>query len=181
MRPLSPRERKLVAVLTLVLAVTAVLLLVIGPVVGGFADRAARREALAQTFHAGEQRIASLGALQAEAQRQAGEMRQRFMAAPDAAEASELLRERIEAAAQELGGDIKASDAVPAEAGWARAAIDVRMSHAQLAALLARLNQMKPTLAVEATTVIADDAMTNYKSDLLDVRLEATAPFVPAR
>jgi hypothetical protein len=59
--------------------------------------------------------------------------------------------------------------------------MDMRMSHAQLAALLARLNAMKPALAVETVTVIADDALTNYKSDLLDVRLEATAPFVPAR
>lgn len=181
MRPLSARERKLVAVLLLVLAVALVLLVVIGPIVSGFADRAARREALAQTFHANELRIASLGGLQAEAERQSGEMRQRFIAAPDAAEASELLRERIEALTQELGGDIKASDAVPAETGWARAAIDARMSHTQLATLLARLNQIKPALAVETVTVIADDAMTNPKSDLLDVRLEATAPFVPAR
>jgi general secretion pathway protein M len=181
MRPLSPRERKLVAVLILVLVATLALLIVIGPLLAGFSERAARREALVQTFHAGEQRIASVGALQAEAERQTAAMRQRFIAAPDAAEASEQLRERIEAAAQELGGDIKASEAVPAETGWARAAIDVRMRHAQLAALLARLNQMKPAIAVETMTVIADDAMTNARSDLLDVRLEATAPFVPAR
>ena len=180
-RPLSPRERKLIAVLILVAAIALVLTIVIGPVVAGFTERATRREALAQTFHANELRIASLGALQAEAERQTGEMRQRFIAAPDAAEASEALRERIESTVQELGGDIKASEAVPAEEGWARAAIDVRMSHAQFATLLARLNALKPALAVDAVTVIADDALTNYKSDLLDVRLEASAPFVPAR
>ena len=49
------------------------------------------------------------------------------------------------------------------------------------AGLLARLNALKPALAVDAVTVIADDALTNPKSDLLDVRLEASAPFVPAR
>lgn len=181
MRPLSARERKLIAVLVLVLAVALVLTIVIGPVASGFSDRAARREALVQTFHANELRIGSLGALQAEAERQTGAMRGLFMAAPDAGEASEALRERVETAVQELGGDIKASEAVPAEEGWARAAMDMRVSHAQLAALLARLNAMKPALAVETVTVIADDALTNYKSDLLDVRLEATAPFVPAR
>jgi hypothetical protein len=180
-RPLSARERKLIAVLILVAAIALVLVVVIGPVVSGFGARAARREALIQTFHAGEQRIGSLGALQAEAERQTAEMRARFMAAPDAGEASEALRERFETAVQELGGDIKASEAVPAEEGWARAAIDVRMSHAQLATLLARINALKPAVAVESMTVIADDAMTNYKSDLLDVRLEASAPFVPAR
>ena len=180
-RPLTPRERKLIAVLILVAALALVLNFVIGPVVSGFEARAARRAALIQTFHANEQRIASIGALQAEAERQTGEMRQRFIAAPDAAEASEALRERIEGAAQDLGGDIKASESIPAEDGWARAAMDVRMSHAQLAGLLARLNTLKPALAVDAVTVIADDALTNAKSDLLDVRLEASAPFVPAR
>jgi hypothetical protein len=70
---------------------------------------------------------------------------------------------------------------MPAEQGWARAAIDVRLSHEQLAALLARLNALKPALAVDTLLVIADDALTNSRSDLLDVRLEATAPFVPAR
>lgn len=181
MRPLSPRERKLMAVLILVLAVSLVLTLVISPLVFGFAERAARREALIQTFHANEQRIAALTALQAEAERQKGEMRVLFLSAPDAAEASETLRDRIETVTQDLGGDIKSSDALPAEQGWARAGIDARLSHAQLAALLARLDALKPALALDTLTVIAEDALTNSRSDLLDVRLEATAPFVPAR
>lgn len=181
MRPLSPRERKLVAVLILVLVISAALMLVIGPVVSGFAERAARREALIQSFQANEKRIGSLSALQAEAERQVGEMPLLFMAAPDPEEAGESLRERIEAAALEAGGDVRASEALPADQGWARAALDVRMSHRQLAGLLTRLNSLKPALAVDGLTVIAEDALTNPGSDLLDVRLEATAPFVPAR
>lgn len=181
MRPLSPRERKLVAALILVLAVSLALTLVIGPVVSGFTERAARCSALVQTFQANEKRIGSLAVLQAEAERQIGEMRVLFMAAPDADEAGESLRERIEAAAQEAGGDVKASEALPAEEGWARTALDVRLSHRQLSGLLARINSMKPALAVDGLTIIAEDALTNPKSDLLDVRLEATAPFVPAR
>ncbi|KPF78914.1 GspMb/PilO family protein, partial [Novosphingobium sp. AAP93] len=78
-------------------------------------------------------------------------------------------------------GDVKTSEALPADEGWARAALEVRLSHTQLAGLLARLNRMKPALAVDGLTVVAEDALTNPKSDLLDVRLEATAPFVPAR
>lgn len=181
MRPLSPRERKLIAVLILIAAIALVLTVLIGPLISGFAGRAARREALVQTFHANDQRIASLNALQAEAERQVVQMQSLFMAAPDAESAGEALRERLEAAAQDQGADIKSSESVPAEAGWARAAVDARMSHAQFAALLARLNTLNPALAVETVTVIADNALTNYKSDLLDVRLEASAPFVPAR
>ena len=181
MRSLSPRERKLVAVLILVLAVSLVLAVVIGPLVAGFTERSARRDALVQTFHANEKRIGSLSALQAEAERQVGEMRALFMAATDADEAGEALRDRIEAAALAAGGDVKTSEALPADEGWARAALEVRLSHTQLAGLLARLNRMKPALAVDGLTVVAEDALTNPKSDLLDVRLEATAPFVPAR
>lgn len=185
MRPLSARERKLIAVLILVAAIALVLSLMITPIVSGFAERAARRDALIQTFHANEQRIAAIGALQAEAERQIGQMQGLFMAAPDAETAGEALRERIEAAAQDLGADVKTSEAVPpdasqTDANWARAAIDARMSHAQLANLLAKLNALRPALAVETITVIADDALTNTKSDLLDVRLEVSAPFVPA-
>ncbi|KPF79871.1 hypothetical protein IP83_16050, partial [Novosphingobium sp. AAP93] len=111
---LSPRERKLVAVLILVLAASLVLTVVIGPLVSGFTERAARRDALVQTFHANEKRIGSLSALQAEAERQVGEMRALFMAAPDADEAGEALRDRIEAAALAAGGDVKTSEALPA-------------------------------------------------------------------
>ena len=55
------------------------------------------------------------------------------------------------------------------------------MGHAQLADIVSRLNAARPALSVDAVTVIADDALTNYKSDLLDVRLEAAAPFIVAR
>ena len=180
MRQLSARERKLIAVLILVAAIALVLSLVISPIVSGFAERAARRDALIQTFHANEQRIAGIGALQAEAERQIGQIQALFLAAPDAETAGEALRSRIETAAQDLGADVRSSEAVPSEAAWARAAIDARMNHSQLANLLAKLNALRPALAVETITVIADDALTNTKSDMLDVRLEVSAPFVPA-
>ncbi|MEO0031001.1 MAG: hypothetical protein RIS94_759 [Pseudomonadota bacterium] len=181
MRPLSPRERKLVAVLILVGAIALVLLAVIGPIVDGFAARDRQRMLLGQTFHANERRIGAIDALQAEAERQQSAMQALLMTAPNADEAGEALRERIEAVAEAEGAQVKASEALPADGTWARAAIDARMSHAQLATILARLNALRPALATDAMTVIADDALTNYKSDLIDVRLEASAPFLLAR
>lgn len=178
MRPLSLRERRLIAVLILIVVVASVLALVVGPIVDGFAARADQRLMLAQTFAANERRIAAVGTLQHEAERQQGQMRARFMAAPSADEANEALRERIETMVTSLGADVKASEAMPGEEGWARAAIEARMGHAQLAAVLARLNEARPALSVESVTVIADDALSNFKSDLVDVRIEASAPFL---
>lgn len=181
MRAMSPRERKLVALLILVAVVALVLALVLGPLVDGFAARAAQRQGLIDTFHANERRIASLDALARAAGAQDEELRARLIAAPDPDEAGEALRAQIESAAEAAGAQVKASEAAAAEGTRARAAVEARMGHAQLAALLAALNRVQPALAVDAVTVIADDALTNPKSDLLDVRIEASAPFVPSR
>lgn len=174
------RERKLVAVLILVAVIALFLALVAGPIADGFAARDRQRMIMAQTFHANERRIAALDSLSHEAERQQAEMRTRFIAAPNADEANEALRERVEAVVEAGGAQVKSSEAVPGDDGWARVAVEARMGHAQLATVIARLNEQRPALAVDAVTVIADDALTNYKSDLLDVRLEAAAPFVVA-
>ena len=178
MRPLSQRERRLVAVMILVALVAAVLALLVTPVVDGFAARREKRAMLAQLFNANERRIAAVGVLQKEAERQQSEMRQRFMVAADAEEANEQLRARIEAAVTSVGGDVKASEGIPGEEDGARAAIEARMPHAQLPRLLELVNQMRPAVAVDAMTIIADEALGNAKSDIIDVRLEASAPFL---
>lgn len=181
MRPLSSRERRLVAVLLLVAVVAAVLGLLVGPIVDGFAARREQKLMLAQTFHANERRIDSLNSLQKEAESQQTLLQTRFLAAANVDEAGEALRARVEAEAQAGGAQIKSSEAVAADDGWAHAAVEARMGHAQLSDIIARLNAARPALSVDAVTVIADDALTNYKSDLLDVRLEAAAPFIVAR
>ena len=178
MRALTRRERQLVAILILVAAVSGFLALIIRPIVEGFAARDRQREMLAQVFHANERRISSVGVLQHQAEAQGAEMRRRFMVAPDPDEANEMLRARIEAAVLAVGGDVKASEGISSEDEGARAAIEARMPHAQLPRLLDLLNQMRPAIAVNAMTVIADEALGNAKSDIIDVRLEASAPFL---
>jgi hypothetical protein len=90
------------------------------------------------------------------------------------------LRAAVEAIVAAAGADVKASEALPGEEGWAHAAVEARMGHAQLATVLARLDAARPALAVDGVTVIADDALSNFKSDLVDVRIEASAPFLVA-
>ncbi|WP_225207870.1 hypothetical protein, partial [Novosphingobium huizhouense] len=91
---MSTRERRLVAVLILVVAVAGVLALLVTPIIEGFSSRDRQRQMLAQVFHANERRIAAVGVLQHEAEAQQTEMRRRFMVAPDADEANEMLRAR---------------------------------------------------------------------------------------
>jgi len=182
MRPLSPRENRLVALLILVGLVSLVLLVIVGPLIGGFRDRAQQRDTLAARFQANDLRIASLRTIQARAEEQQAEMRKLFMVAPDGDEADETLRERIEAAAQSVGANVKATEAIPGSVeGSARASLEVQVSEAQLASLLTRLNQLKPAVAIETMTVTADDALTNLKSEAINVRLEASAPFLRAQ
>lgn len=182
MRPLAPRERKLVAVLLLLLAVTVVYFGLIGPVVDGFQSRAERREALHRQFRMNEQRIASLDALQHAALRQQDALMGMFIVAADADEAGETLRAQLEDVGQSAGGDIKSTEAlVSSEEGWTRAAIDARMTHAQFAQFLARLNQQQPPVVVDTVIANAADALNDPKSDLLNVRLEISAPFLRAR
>ncbi|WP_225206580.1 type II secretion system protein GspM [Novosphingobium huizhouense] len=178
MRQMSTRERRLVAVLILVVAVAGVLALLVTPIIEGFSSRDRQRQMLAQVFHANERRIAAVGVLQHEAEAQQTEMRRRFMVAPDADEANEMLRARIEAAVIATGGDVKASEGIPGETDGAHAAVDARMPHGQLPRLLELVNQMRPAVAVDAMTIIADEALGNAKSDVIDVRLEASAPFL---
>ena len=182
MRPLSQRESRLIAVLILVVLAAFALLAIIAPIVDGFRVRAARRDELASQFLANERRIATLGNLQTRAEAEEGQMRGLFIGAPDPDEAGETLREQIEAAAQDAGATIKATEAIPGtEEGWSRASLEVQVTHAQLAALLSKLNQTKPALVVETMSVSAEDAMINLKSDTLNVRLEASAPFLRTR
>jgi Tfp pilus assembly protein PilO len=182
MRTLSERESRLLAVLLLVAAISLVMLVLVNPVIDGFRERAALRERLGQEFRVNEQRIASLNSLEHEALQQQDAMRARFITGPDADEAGETLREKIEATAIASGANVKATEAIPStDDAWVRVALEAQLSHAQFATLLARLNQQEPAVVVETVVVSASEALNDPKSDLLNVRLEASAPFIRAR
>ena len=182
MRTLSPRESRLIALLILVAAIALVILVVINPIAGSFRDRAAKREELAFTFQSNELRIANLNALQHAAEDQAEAQRGLYIVPANADEAGEALREQLESAAQGVGATIKATEAgVSSEEGRTRASLEARLGTGQLSQLLDRLNLAKPVLVIETMNVVAEEQLTNSKSDQIDVRLEASAPFVRAK
>lgn len=188
LRPLAPRERKLIALLILLALVALVIAVIVTPVLDGFAARAQQRAELGHAYRANEARIAALGAMEAAALDQDLTLRSRLLVAPDADDAGEALREAIEAAAHDTGVQVTASEAGVAGpaggatiAGWARASLEGTMSHAQLDALLIRLNRLEPPLVIDNLTVNADDALIHFTSDQIHARIEVSAPFLHPR
>ena len=97
MKTLSRRERRLIALALLAAMVGLAWLALVRPIASGFAERQARREQLAAD-HARNQRIvASIPQLRRMAERRRALGRLHAIAAPDAEQGSELLRERLEA------------------------------------------------------------------------------------
>ena len=95
MRPLSARERRLVAIGILLAALALVYFVVIGPFIGGFIDRADQKKTLAQTYERNQRAMALIPMWRkaAETQRRGA---QRFVLSANSEQlAIEALKEKI--------------------------------------------------------------------------------------
>jgi general secretion pathway protein M len=178
MRPLTARERRLVAVGLLLAAVALVYLVVIGPLVGGFLDRAAQRRELIADYQRDQRMIASIPVWRraAEAQRASGA---RYgLVAPSEQMAVEALKDRMTRLAVDEGFQITAMQDLQADAptGEARVRADLQLSLTQLNESLRRLETEGPYV-VEYLSVSADRALATGRSSRLVVRLEVGAPW----
>jgi general secretion pathway protein M len=180
MKPLTPRERKLVAVALLLGVIALVWLGVIQPLLGGFAERAERRTELADQYSQNERLIGRIGQLRRVAEEQRRQRTAFALPAPDAGQAAELLKERLAAALDKSGGELRGTEAVETRAGWARASASAVVSNGQLLDWLAGLTAQQPYLVLESVTIGADRALNSNRVDLMDVKIEASIPFAPA-
>lgn len=178
MKATSARERRLVALLILIAAVAALWLGVLHPLLAGFTERASQREDLRQRYAANERLIARIPRLRRSAEVIERNRTAYGLAAPNAAQGGELLRERLETALGAAGGELRASEVLEGEEGWARAAVSATVSNQQMLAWLTALTGQPPYLAVESLTISADRATTSNSLDLMEVRLEATIPLL---
>lgn len=178
MKAMSPRERRLVALLILIAAVAALWLGVLHPLFSGFSERAEQREDLRQRYAANERLIARIPRLRRSAEAIERSRADYGLAASDAAQGGELLRERLETTLGGAGGELRASEVLEGEQGWARAAVSASVRNDQLLAWLAALTGQPPYLAVENLTISADRATTSNTLDLMEVRIEATIPLL---
>ena len=171
MSALSLRERRLIAIALAVLAVALVWLLIIAPLLNGFAERAAQRNSrLINAIPAQRRRTERQGALKDSF----------FLAAPNANLARDRLRERLRKEFAQAGGMVSAVQDVPSPAGSARAWVQGRMTLPQLQTMLSTLDNNPPYLITESLRVSADKAMETGRLDILDIRLEASVPTLSA-
>lgn len=181
MRPTTARERRLIAIGLLVLAVALVWLAIVAPILGGFADRAERRERLLLEYQHNARAIAAIPRLRRQAERQGDQLSRFVLAAPSEPVARQLLRERIERVVTETGGEFLAGEDAEAPAGWVSVRAGARLTLDQLTRTLARLQDEPPWIVIDALDVSADQALSDGRLHSMDISFEAQLPIRLAR
>lgn len=180
MTPMTPRERRLVAVALLAAAICLPLFGIILPIANGFAERAETREQLITTH---ERQARALGRLPF--WRRAATAQRRDLAAfrIDALSetaAADLLRERLGAVAARSGVAVKSIREAPGSPGEIRAAMEFQASLPATHAFLRSLTGAPPWLVVETVSIGADAAFGSGHLEPIDVRIEVAAPIAPS-
>jgi hypothetical protein len=191
MQPLSRREARLLAILLLVTALALVDLVVVEPLLDGFAARAQQRQILLARYAANDRLIGAIPRLARAAAQRELLLAGYTLAAPDAASAADALRDRLQAAATSVGGDFHGAEDIaqppgpggmssngPANTVAIRASL--RLSATQLTQFLATLENTRPFVTITALAVRADDTLVTGQATTLEVSLEAAIPYRPA-
>lgn len=177
MRPLSPRERRLVAVGVLAGLIAFGWLAVVGPVLGGFQARDAQRQA-ALDRHARNQRLLDgQGFVRAAAAEQRRSGRAFRITAPSQATAVEALKQRLATSLSQDGGAVAAVEEVRADvpSGWISVRADATMTLPQLNASLRRIENETPYVVVDYASISAEQSIRTGRPGPLAVRLQISA------
>lgn len=180
MRPLNPRERRLVAVGLLILLGALIWLPAVAPLLNGFSARAEERASLRAAYLRNSRLINTIPAIRRQAEQQKGTTARFAIGGANAALARAALRERLQRDFTAAGGQVTALQDVPATPGEVRAWIQGRMTLPQLQQMLVRVNDTPPYLVTESLRISADRALETGRLDLLDIRLETSIPHIPA-
>jgi type II secretory pathway component PulM len=183
MKQMNPRESRIVAVGILVAVLAAAWLAVVNPVIHGFAARERERDQLIETYRRNQRLLAGIRTWSADAQALRRTDAGYAVPAPSPALAGELLRERVGRVITSGGGAVKSVQDQPADAqpGWVRVRADATVSTNQLIEALRRLQLEEPHVVVEYLSVGADRAAQAGRAAPMDVRLEVSARFRPAK
>lgn len=179
MRPLQPREGRLLAALILVVAILLVWLALVLPIARGFTTRAERRQDLQLTYARDERTIGQLPSIGRAAALQRRDSARFHLAAPDKAAATAILTERLGREVGAVGGELRSVEDMAAPPNAVRARVEARLTIAQITALLTQLGNSMPLLVVDALAIDANEDAGEPRPDLLGVRLEVSASFSP--
>jgi type II secretory pathway component PulM len=181
---LSDRERRLVALLILVAAITLGWMAVVSPIIAGFEARAAERERLALVQASNQRLIDNVSRLRKQAEAQKADMARFHVIAPTAEVAAEQLKDRVSTLIGEAGGEVRALQDIEAADGQIELRIEARIGDGQLTRLVERLQNAEPlmvlrTLSVSAPAALGGDPAAN-QSRKLDIRIDVAASHSPA-
>ncbi len=182
MRPLTARERRLVAIGLLIAAFGLIWLALVQPLVGGFFDRAARRDQLTAAYQRNQRLIAALPAWRAAAEAQRRDAARFTIPAPAESQAAEALKERVQHLAADEGAPVKAIEDLQTDAapGMVRVRVDVTLTLTQLYETLRRLEDEGAYVTIDYLSISANAAAASGHGGPLDVRLELSAAWRPA-
>jgi hypothetical protein len=183
MREITDRERRVIALGLLILAIGLGWLLIIGPFVGGFVDRAAERRDESAAYQRNARLIASLPALRAAYEAQSRSASRFGVTAPTQSLAVEALKERLARLSADQGFAIKAVDDLQADSptGWIRLRADMTATLTQLCETLRRLQSEDAYVDIDDLSISADRSFAAGKLMPLDIRLELSAPWRAGR
>ncbi|WP_165190166.1 type II secretion system protein GspM [Caulobacter soli] len=177
MKPLSPRERRLVAVGVLAGLVGLAWLGLVRPVLNGFEARDERRAAALARHERDQRLLASLPAVRATLAEQRRSGRLYRITAPDEAAAVEALKQRLVAELTQAGGTVSAAEAVRADVppGWVSVRADATMTLTQLNASLRQIENDTPYVVVDYASIDAEQSIRTSRPGPLGVRLQISA------
>ena len=127
--------------------------------------------------------VASIPVWRRQAEQQRASLPRFAYSAPTDALASDLLRERIAQVITVQGGTLKAAQEIPADnaGGWVAVRAELQLDMNQLNETLKRLEHEDPYVSIDYVSVVADEAFKTGHLAPMDVRLEVSAQFRPAR
>lgn len=182
MRTLTPRERRLVALGLLVLALGLGWLGIVQPLIAGFFDRAAERQQLRMALQRDDRIAAALPLWRQAADAQRRSEARFAIFAPSEALAVENLKGRLEHVAADEGYALGPVEDLQADApvGATRIRADMTLGLTQLTHTLRRLENEGAYVVVDYLSITADEALIVGRLSPLRVRLELTAAYRPS-
>lgn len=172
MRALSPRESRGLAVLALVAAIALADFALVQPLLDGFAARAAQRDQLAARYAANQRLIAAVPRLVRRAERRDEALGRIVMPTADPLAAADALHARVQAAIAKTGGDVRGTEDLPGEPGRVAMRVGLRVTPAQMARLIAEIENARPIITITALSIGSDDAQVTGHVAELDVQIE---------
>jgi hypothetical protein len=173
---LTARERRLLAIGALVLAVAVVWLAAIRPLIGGFADRAAERRRLSHDLVAAQTLLAQRPAWQARLRRLAEESGD--FGPADADTAATRATDQVLAAAAAHGAVVNAIRPQAGSPGLAQMSADMRADLPEAVAILQSLEGARPYLVVDSVSFGTDPEAAAGRVGAMNVMLDIGAPYV---